>query len=89
MVSKRLEEFLRTWCNPETDPVEVASMLSDRSGTYYRGWLESEMLAAARGGELTPRSIARLADLGFDDQREVDGWLRTVWPIWFSRPYPG
>lgn len=89
MVSQRLRDFLLAWCNPETQPEETASMLGGKSGSYYRDWLESEMLAAAREGEFTPKAVARLTGLGFDDQREVDDWLRTVWPLWFSRPYPG
>lgn len=88
MVSQRLQEFLLTWCNPETQPDEVANMLSGKSGAYYKDWLEPELLAAARAGELTPASLARFTGLGFDDRREVENWLRTVWPLWFSRPYP-
>jgi hypothetical protein len=89
MISQRLQDFLLTWCNPETQPDEVATMLGGRSGAYYQGWLESEMLAAARAGDLTPKSLARLTGLGFDDQREVDDWLQAIWPMWFSGPYPG
>ena len=89
MVSERLRDFLLSWCNPDTQPEEVAEMLSDTRGSYYKGWLEGELLAAARSGELTPQSLKRLTGLWFADQPGVDAWLRSIWPTWFGRSYPG
>ncbi len=89
MISERLADFLRNWCNEDTEPEEAAKMLSSDSGAYYAGWLEGELLDAARAGELNPQSLGRLANRYFAGQLDVDAWLRQAWPIWFSRPYPG
>jgi hypothetical protein len=58
-------------------------------GAYYADWLEGELLTAARTGELTPKSLGQLTNRWFAAQPDVDAWLRRVWPMWFSRPYPG
>jgi hypothetical protein len=89
MVSERLQDFLLTWCNPDRQPEEVPGMLRREGGAYYAGWLEDEMLAAARAGEFTPGSLQRLTGLWFARQQDVDQWLRGIWPAWFGRPYPG
>lgn len=89
MISERLTDFLQSWCDVDTRPEEVAEMLSDASGSYYAGWLEGELLAAARAGELTPKLLRRLTNRFFETQSDVDDWLRRVWPLWFGRPYPG
>ena len=89
MVSERLRDFLLSWCNPDTQPEEVAAMLHGAGGAYYADWLEGELLAAARSGEFTPKSLERLTGLWFAEERDVEQWLREVWPLWFNRPYPG
>ena len=89
MMSQRLRDFLMTWCIPETRPEEVASMLRGPGGAYYRDWLPRELLAAARGMELTPETMSKLTGAAFDDEQVVRYWLRTVWPMWFGEPYPG
>jgi hypothetical protein len=88
MISERLRDFLLSWCNPDTQPEEVAEMLHDGSGAYYADWLEAELLAAARHGEFTPKSLERLTGLWFTGQSDVDAWLRQIWPMWFERQYP-
>jgi hypothetical protein len=89
MISERLARFLRTWCDVDTQPEEAAKMLASGSGAYYADWLEGELLAAARAGELTPDSLGQLTNRWFAAQSDVDAWLRRVWPMWFSQPYPG
>jgi len=89
MISERLRDFLLSWCNPDTQPEEVAEMLCGRSGAYYADWLEGELLATARAGEFTPKSLERLTGLWFAGQPDVDAWLRRIWPMWFGRQYPG
>lgn len=88
MLSERLQEFLITWCNPETDPEETADMLRGPGGPSYLPWLPAELLAAARAHELTPESMAWYTGLGFAGQRDVDDWLREAWPLWFRERYP-
>jgi hypothetical protein len=89
MISQRLTDFLQNWSDVDTRPEEAAEMLGSASGSYYAGWLEGELLAAARGGELTPKSLGRLTNRWFAAQPDVDAWLRWVWPLWFGQPYPG
>jgi hypothetical protein len=89
MISERLADFLQTWADVDNRPEEAAEMLGGASGAYYADWLEGELLAAARTGELTPKSLGRLTNRWFAAQPDVDAWLRRVWPMWFSRPYPG
>jgi hypothetical protein len=89
MISERLSDFIKNWCNVDTEPEEVAQMLRRDSGAYYADWLEKELLDAARAGDLTPDSMSWLTNRYFATQSDVDGWLREVWPLWFSRPYPG
>ena len=89
MLSQRLQEFLTTWCNPETEPEYTAGMLGGPGGAYYRDWLPQELLTAVRSRELNPQTMGALADLGFTDQAGVDEWLRSVWPLWFTGPFPG
>jgi hypothetical protein len=89
MISERLTEFLQGWCDVEIQPEEVAEMLRGGSGAYYAHWLEGELLAAAQSGELTPKSLGWLTNRRFAAQSDVDAWLQRVWPLWFSRPYPG
>lgn len=88
MLSQRLQDFLLNWCNPETDPAETARILRGAGAAYYEAWLPQELLAAAKARELTPESMAWHTGLGFADQEEVDGWLRTVWPMWFGTAFP-
>jgi hypothetical protein len=85
-----LQDFLLTWANPETNPEETATMLhnKEKGGAYYSTWLSEDLLAAANSGQLTPQSMTRLTGLGFDDQEEVEDWLKKVWPVWFDKPYP-
>jgi hypothetical protein len=89
MISQRLTDFLRNYCEVDEPPEEAAEMLRSGSGAYYADWLEGELLAAARGGELTPKSLGLLTNRWFAAQADVDAWLQQVWPMWFSRPYPG
>ncbi|MGH3192522.1 MAG: hypothetical protein ACRDPY_30290 [Streptosporangiaceae bacterium] len=89
MISERLTYFIENWCDVDTEPEEVAKMLGSARGAFYSGWLEGELLAAARAGELTPKSLGRMTSRWFAAQPDVDAWLRQVWPIWFGRPYPG
>jgi|HubBroStandDraft_2_1064218.scaffolds.fasta_scaffold174749_3 hypothetical protein len=89
MISERLTYFLENWCDVDTEPEEVAEMLGSASGAFYSGWLEGELLAAARAGELTPQSLGRMTSRWFAAQSDVDAWLQQVWPVWFGRPYPG
>jgi hypothetical protein len=89
MLSQRLQEFLSNWCNPETEPEYVADVLRGPSGTYYKDWLAQELLTAVQSRELNPESMAALTGVSFDDQQQLDHWLRTVWPMWFPEPYPG
>jgi hypothetical protein len=89
MLTERLRDFLQSWCNPDTQPEEVAEMLSGTSGAYYADWLEGELLTAAQAGELTPQSLEQLTGLWFAGQPEVAAWLRRIWPLWFRRAYPG
>jgi hypothetical protein len=89
MISERLADFLQTWCDVDNRPEEAAEMLGSPSGAYYADWLEGELLAAARAGELTPKSLGQLTNRWFAAQSDVDAWLQRVWPMWFSRPYPG
>lgn len=89
MISERLSDFLQSWCDVYTQPEEVAEMLRSPSGAYYRDWLEGELLAAARGGELTPKALSVLTNRSFAKQSDVDAWLRRVWPLWFPGTYPG
>lgn len=88
MISERLADFLRSWCDVYTKPEEVAEMLHSPSGAYYVDWLEDELLADARAGELTPKSLGLLTNRWFPEQSDVDAWLRRIWPMWFGRPYP-
>ena len=89
MISERLSDFLQSWCDVYTKPEEVAEMLRSPSGAYYQDWLEGELLAAARAGELTPKALRLLTNRSFAQQPDVDAWLRRIWPTWFGRPYPG
>jgi hypothetical protein len=89
MISQRLRDFLQNWCNVDTPPERAAEMLRSGSGAYYADWLEDELLAAARAGELTSKLLRRLTSRWFEAQPDVDAWLRRVWPLWFERPYPG
>ena len=89
MITERLQDFLQSWCNPDTQPEEVAEMLSGSGGAYYASWLEGELLAAAQAGELNPRSLEQLTGLWFAGQPDVTSWLRRIWPLWFRREYPG
>ena len=89
MISERLTEFLQGWCDVEIPPEDVADMLGKGTGAYYADWLEGELLTAARAGELTPKALRWLTNRRFDTQSDVAAWLQRVWPLWFSRPYPG
>jgi hypothetical protein len=89
MISQRLTDFLQNWSNVETTPEEAAAMLRSSSGAYYASWLEDELLAATRAGDLTPKSLGRLTNRWFPAESDVTAWLRRVWPLWFGRPYPG
>ncbi len=89
MISERLADFLQTWADVDNRPEEAAEMLGSAGGTYYADWLEGELLTAARTGELTPKSLGQLTNRWFAAQPDVHAWLRRVWPMWFSRPYPG
>lgn len=89
MLSQRLQEFLSKWCNPETEPEYVADVLRGPGGRYYKDWLPQELFTAAQTRELNPATMASLTGTGFDDQKELEDWLRMVWPMWFTEPYPG
>lgn len=89
MLSERLQEFLSTFCNPETEPEYVADVLRGPGGNYYKDWLSRELFAAVRSRDLNPAAMDSLTGVYFEDQRQVDDWLRTVWPMWFTEPYPG
>jgi hypothetical protein len=87
MMSERLQDFIRCWCNVDTSPEETAAMLKGESGTYYRSWLEAELLAAAQAG-LDPSELGFHTNRWFANQNDVDEWLAEVWPLWFGKTYP-
>ena len=89
MLSQRLQEFLSTFCNPETEPEYVADVLHGPGGQYYKDWLPQELFIAVQARELNPATMTTLTGVYFGDQQQVGDWLRTVWPMWFTEPYPG
>lgn len=89
MISDRLENFLLSWCNPDSTIEDAARMLQRPSNAEYQEWLPRELLAVVRSGELTPQALDELTGGGgFDTRADVDQWLREVWPAWFGRTYP-
>lgn len=88
MISERLRDFLRSWCNMDSDPSEAADMLHEPGNREYYRWLPGELLAAAQSGVLTPETMVGLTGLAFRTQADVQRWLAQVWPLWFGQPYP-
>lgn len=89
MISEELADFLRTWCNADTDPEEAVTLLRGPSRPYFMSWLPRDLAAAVRGRSITPEVATGLTSLAFDDQADVDSWLRELWDAWFDEPYPG
>jgi len=89
MLSQRLQEFIAEYCSPEIEPEYVAEVLRGPSGAHYRDWLPRELFTAVQSRELNPETMGDLTGVAFDGQQRIDDWLRTVWPMWFTEPYPG
>lgn len=88
-ISQRLERFIRTWSDVDSEPEEAAEMLSTKSGDYYHPWLEQELFDAVQAGRLTPQLMAWLTNRHIQDETDLDSFMRRVWPLWFGKPYPG
>lgn len=88
MLSKRLQDFLLNWSNPDVKLEDAGEFLRSPDGAPFLQWLPDELLAARRDGELTADAAIDLTGLHFDDQADVDDWLGDIWRIWFGKAYP-
>jgi hypothetical protein len=89
MLSQRLLDFLEDWCGMDSDPEDAAEMLRGPDGPYYLPWLPGELAVAIREHAITPELMSNMVMLHFEDQEEIDRWLRQCWQTWFTQPYPG
>ena len=89
MLSDRLKKFVTVWCDVDADLGEVTRLLRTYPDRGFSLWLQDDLRRAIENEDFTPELAYRLTSIGFDDQEEVDGWLRDCWTTWFPKdPYP-
>jgi len=50
---------------------------------------QNHLAAATRAGSITPETADEIMMRDFDDQQELDRWLREAWAEWFpGEPCP-
>ena len=87
-ISDNLEEFLKNWADDDIDPADTAKMLHSPEGAQYTGWLSQELLGAYQSGALTPEFLTMACNRQFTSAAEVSEWLRSIWQLWFDKPFP-
>jgi hypothetical protein len=89
MMSDRLKNFLSIWCDVDADQSEVTRILQAYPNHGFSPWLKEDLQQAIEDREFDPDVVYRLTTIGFDNQEEVDEWLRESWAAWFpEEPYP-
>lgn len=89
MLSTQLRKFLIARCNADADIDEVAQSLRQHPNSGISLWLQDDLRQAIEDKELTPEVAEDLTYIGFDNQNEVDAWLRECWTSWFPNvTYP-
>ncbi|GAB3171925.1 hypothetical protein FHX75_1597 [Micromonospora palomenae] len=84
MASRRLQDFLSTYCNLDEDPTETLRVMHGQLGAQTRPWLLPELDAAIAAHSISPALATRLTSLHFDSSADVADWLRDLRTSWFG-----
>ncbi|GAA1832256.1 hypothetical protein ACFFOM_13745 [Microlunatus capsulatus] len=82
-ISPRLRKFLARWCNVDVDPVGLAQELRDFPDPAFERWVKQEFGRAVVDHQLDPDDYYEITSAWFEDQEALDGWLRSLWDLWF------
>ena len=97
MISEEFKDFLLAYYNADEDPqdadktvVQILQQLPQAAqADLWETKLHDEMSAAIKSNAFTPEVLEGATGRRFEDQQEVDTWLRERWQAWFGgEAYP-